>query len=83
MEIKINSYDSHKNQFNGAIGGVDVTFDPFVSGILNGEEFLPEIEGLVGKTVEVEVSQSVGGTYLLTSEGEKQFKDFLATNSNK
>lgn len=68
-KIKITSYDEQRNQYNAEIEHQPVTFDPFVSGILNGDNHDREkIEALVGKELELDLFQTIGGTWLLADE---------------
>lgn len=78
MKIKIKKYDEHRNQYNGEIKGVNIVFDPFVSGILNGDKHDREkIDSLINKEIEIDIWQHAGGCWLLTSEGEKQFESLI------
>lgn len=75
-KIKITEYDEHRNEFKASIGPTEITFDPFVGGILNGKYHdRKKIDSLIGKEFTVDVFQSLNGTWLLTTEGERQFKE--------
>lgn len=78
MKITITSYDLPSNYYHARIDGQDVHFDPFVSGILNGEEHNPVlIQELEGQTLDLDLFQTTSGYWLLTLNGEKQFKDII------
>lgn len=78
MKIKIKSYNAEKNHYEAEIGHVQVQFDPFVSGILNGEEHdLEKIQSLVGREFYLDLFQSTGGAWLLTPEGEKELRSVI------
>lgn len=81
MKIKITKYDAHKNEFECDCFGHPEwdRFDPFVSGINNGDEYLEENKAMVGRTIEIDVFNS-GRTLLLDSvEGEKKYKELVET----
>ncbi len=78
MKIKILKYDESRNDYLAQINNVDVRFDPFVSGILNGEDHNRTIiDELEGDELELDLLQSVSGAWLLTSDGEKVFKSII------
>ena len=79
MKIQITKYDKERNQFECLC----IThpqydrFDPFVSGITNGEKFSSFNDSMVGKIINVDIFPYNGRTLLLTGEGEKLYKDFI------
>lgn len=78
-EIKITGYDSARNEFRCRCAehpGCD-TFDPFVSGITNGDEYLDINEKMVGKTIRVH-AYPYGLVLLLdVGVGEAEYKELL------
>lgn len=77
MKIKILKYNEMKNYYTALINGIECRFDPFVSGIINGEEYREDAEKQVGKELDLDLFQGVEGTWLLTSLGEEQFSNVV------
>lgn len=78
MKIKINSYDSKRNEFR-IFCDEDLlaeTFDPFVCGITNGEEYKELNESLVGKIIDVEVFEN-NRCLIPTKDGEVQYRNII------
>ena len=75
MEIKITKYDYERNQFECLCKNnlqYD-RFDPFVSGINNGDKYKELNNSMVGKKINVDVFPH-GRCLLLTAKGEEKYK---------
>ena len=78
MKIRIKEYNEIKNEYVAKLKGVVILFDPFVSGILNGDNHdRAKIDSLIGRELELDMFQIIGGAWLLTKDGEKQLRSFL------
>lgn len=78
MKIKITKYDVERNQFECSVYGHPEwdRFDPFVSAITNGDEYLEFNQNMVGKTIDVDVYNH-GRALLLSSKGEEEYKKLI------
>lgn len=79
MNIKITRYDFERNVFECYCTNHPEwdRFDPFVSGITNGDEYLELNKNMVGKTIDVDVFNH-GRTLLLKSgDGEENYKQLV------
>ena len=78
MKVRIKEYNERKNEYVAELKGTDILFDPFVSGILNGENHdRTKIDSLIGKELELDIFQIISGAWLLTKDGEEQFRSIL------
>lgn len=79
MKIRITRYDAEKNQFECYCDKHpewDI-FDPFVSGITNGDEYLELNNSMVGKTIEVNVFNHGRALLLNGGDGEKEYENLV------